>query len=111
VAATALTGLGAVFGAVGLAVRILDPNLRRLSTLDDLASVALVSLFLAAAVGALRAPAALPGFYLVTIALLLYAPLSKIRHCLYFAFSRIHFGRFVGRRGVLPHPSRRAASP
>jgi hypothetical protein len=28
-------------------------------------------------------------------------PLTKIRHCLYFFFSRFFFGRFHGRRAAL----------
>jgi len=32
----------------------------------------------------------------------LYIPVGKIRHCFFFFYSRILFGLFYGRRGVLP---------
>ena len=53
---------------------------------------------------ALAAGTLLVAFYLVSAAMLIYLPLGKIRHCLYFFFSRTFFGKFFGRRGVLPHP-------
>jgi hypothetical protein len=64
--------------------------------------VLLVSLFLATATSALLAPALRPVFYLVSALMLVYAPLGKIRHCLYYAYSRLFFGKFFGRRAVLP---------
>jgi hypothetical protein len=42
--------------------------------------------------------------YIISAITFVYVPLGKIRHCLYFFFSRIFFGKFFGRRGVLPHP-------
>lgn len=98
--------LGALLGLAGLALRLVEPNLKRLSTPDDYFAVLLVSLFLAAAglwlLGWL--PAAV--FYLLSAGLWVYAPFSKIRHCLYFAYSRLFYGRFVGSREVLPHAAR-----
>jgi hypothetical protein len=41
--------------------------------------------------------------------MLVYAPFSKIRHCAYYAYSRLFFGRAMGRRGVLPHRQQEAA--
>jgi hypothetical protein len=95
--------LGALLGFTGLAARFMEPNLKALNTLDDLVSVALVSLFLATASAWLFAPALEPVFYLASAVMLVYAPFSKIRHCLYFAYSRLAFGKFSGSRGVLPH--------
>lgn len=97
------TGAGALFGLAGFAARLLEPNLKALSTPDDYASVSLVSLFLASASLGLLIPAAMPAFYLTAAILLVYAPFSKIRHCLYYAYSRLFFGRFFGSRAVLPH--------
>jgi hypothetical protein len=97
------TGLGAVFGLAGFVARFVERNLRALSTLDDYFAVLLVSLFLAAASAALINLALLPVFYFVSAAMLVYAPLGKIRHCIYYAYSRLFFGKFVGRRAVLPH--------
>jgi len=96
-------GLGAAFGFVGEVMRRVEHNLRALSTPDDHASVLLVSIFLAATAGALLSPAWLTAMYVTAALMLVYAPLGKIRHCLYFFFSRRFFGLFVGRRAVI-HP-------
>jgi hypothetical protein len=42
--------------------------------------------------------------YIVSTVMFIYVPLGKVRHCLYFFFSRLFFGKFFGRRAVLPHP-------
>lgn len=94
---------GALLGLTGFAARWLEPNLKALSTPDDYFAVLLVSLYLAAAALWLRLPQAGPLFYLLGAAVLVYALLGKIRHCIYFAYSRLFFGRFFGERSVLPH--------
>ena len=38
----------------------------------------------------------------VAMLLLAYAPLGKIRHCLFFFIARGHLGRHYGRRGTFP---------
>jgi hypothetical protein len=42
--------------------------------------------------------------YILAAITFAYVPLGKIRHCLYFFFSRTFFGKFFGRRAVYPHP-------
>ena len=105
----ASAGLGALLGLAGLVARLVEPNLRALSTPDDYFAVLLVSLFLATAAAALLDLALLPAFYLSGAAMLVYAPLGKIRHCIYYAYSRLFFGRYMGRRAVLPHSQQEAA--
>jgi hypothetical protein len=97
----ALTGLGALLGLVGDAMRWAEHNLRALSTPDDHASVWIVTLFLTATSLALLNAAWLPAMYVTSALMLVYAPLGKIRHCIYFFFSRRFFGLFVGRRAVV----------
>ncbi len=104
-ALTVLIGLGAALGAAGVAMRLVEGNLRRLSTADDFFSVVLVTAFLGVTALALVDTALVVPMYWVAGAMLAYIPLGKIRHCLYFFYSRLFFGRFVGRRGVLPHPA------
>ena len=88
---------------IGLFVkRSLKPHIRRISCPDDFASNLLVDGFLILALidtyrGDLRAV-----LFAVAIILLLYIPVGKIRHCFFFFYSRILFGFFFGRRGVLP---------
>jgi len=46
-------------------------------------------------------------FYIISIIMIFYMPLGKIRHCFFFFYSRILFGSFYGRRGVFPENQRR----
>jgi hypothetical protein len=100
-------GVGALSGFAGVAMRRLDRNAASLSVPDDYFSVALVSVFEALAALALLVPAALPMFYLVAAALLIYLPFSKIRHCVYFFYAKFFFGANFGHRGVLGQPESR----
>jgi hypothetical protein len=97
------SGFGAVFGLIGFTMRLIESNLKAVSTKDDLFAVLLVSLFLSVATLWLLIPDALPAFYLVSAVMLVYAPFSKIRHCIFFAYSRLFYGKFIGSRAVLPH--------
>ena len=96
-----VTGLGAVMGFAGSVMRVMEHNLKAISTPDDHVSVLLVSLFLTAMTFALVAPAFIPAMYVLAAGMLVYAPLGKIRHCIYFYFSRLFFGTHIGRRGIV----------
>jgi len=98
-----LCGFGALLAFWGFLARFVEHGLKAISTPDDYFAVLLVSLFLACAAAMLANLALLPLFYLVSALTFIYMPLGKIRHCIYFVFSRIFFGRFFGRRAVLPH--------
>lgn len=97
----AITALGALFGLIGEIMRRVEHHLRLISTADDHFSVLLVTLFLVATSAALLSSTWQPAMYLTSAAMLIYAPLGKIRHCIYFFFSRRFFGLFVGRRAVI----------
>jgi len=96
-----LTGFGAAMGVVGALMRVVEHNLRAISTPDDHASVWLVTIFLAAMTIVLGATAFVPAMWVIAAAMLVYAPLGKIRHCIYFYFGRLFFGIHIGRRGVV----------
>jgi hypothetical protein len=100
----AITGAGAVFGFAGIAMRLRGPNERVLSLPDDYFSVFLTSLFITLAFIVLLLPAWLPLFYIVTGVMGAYIPISKIRHCVYFFYSKFFFGSGFGRRGVIGQP-------
>lgn len=102
--ALALTAAGAVFGFLGIPMRLKGPNERALSLPDDYFSVFLTALFIAMAAVVLLAPAWLPAFYIVTGVMGIYIPISKIRHCVYFFYSKFFFGYGFGRRGVIGQP-------
>ena len=101
-----VTGAGALAGFAGLAMRWIDTNERALSVPDDYAAVFVTSVFTACACLALLWPAALPAFYLVAAATFIYVPFSKIRHCVFFFYSRFFFGAGFGHRGVVGQPRR-----
>lgn len=96
--------VGAILGAAGGTMRIVEHNLRALSLPDDHFAVWLTTLFIAAAGCAVINDAFMIPMYIVSAVTFVYVPLGKIRHCLYFFFSRSFFGKFFGRRAVFPHP-------
>lgn len=100
-AAAVLTAIGSLMGIAGGVARVVEKNLRALSTPDDHASVWIVSMFLLSCSVALLHPEWLPAFYATSSLMLLYAPVSKIRHCIYFFFARLFFGYHIGRRGIV----------
>ncbi len=95
-----ITGFGAVMGLIGALSRRMEHNLDAISTKDDHAAVWLVSLFVGMTCAALLNSALLPGMWFVAAAMLFYAPISKIRHCIFFYFGRLFYGTHVGRRGM-----------
>ena len=96
--------LGALLGVAGGIMRIAEHNLRGLSLPDDHFAVWLTTLFITVAGLAVLNHAFLIPMYIISAITFVYIPLGKIRHCLYFFFSRLFFGKFFGRRAVFPHP-------
>lgn len=96
--------LGAVLGAAGGVMRIAEHNLRGLSLPDDHFAVWLITVFMAITGMAVINEAFVIPMYVISAITFVYVPLGKIRHCLYFFFSRLFFGKFFGRRAVFPHP-------
>jgi len=97
-------GFGVLLGAAGGVMRIVEGNLRRVSTPDDHFSVWMVTVFMASVALSMWREVFIIPMYIISAIVFVYIPMGKIRHCIYFFFSRSFFGRFVGRRGVLPHP-------
>jgi len=94
---------GFAAGTFLLAKRMLVPAMRPISCPDDFASNIIVTIFIASAFTAPFVPVASTVLAGMSILVLLYIPLGKIRHCFFFFYTRILFGLFFGRRGVLPH--------
>jgi hypothetical protein len=94
---------GALLGAAGGIMRLAEHNLRALSLPDDHFAVWLTTLFLAITALAVVNKAFMIPMYIMSAVTFVYVPLGKIRHCLYFFFSRLFFGRFFGRRAIFPH--------
>ena len=104
VAAAVLFALGLVCGLALLAKRILDSNLRAISVPDDFLANLLVDATLATGIVASLDHALVWLFQVTGTALLLYAPLGKLRHMLFLLASRLWSGATFGRRGVRPAP-------
>ena len=98
----ALTLVGAVGGFGLLFKRMYTPQLRRLSVPDDFLANFLSSLFILLAFDWTLRPAVERLWLGEAAVLLFYAPLGKIRHCLFFFMTRYHLGAFFGRRGTFP---------
>jgi hypothetical protein len=98
-----LAGLLAGLGLLGK--RLVVRYMRKISVADDLLSNLLVNLFLAGGIAVTFRESALAVWYGATIVLLLYIPLGKIRHCVFFFYARGKIGAFFGRRGVFGVPA------
>ena len=97
-------GLAAGFASgLGLLIkRAALPLARALSGFEDYAANFLMDGFVALALAVSFDARAVVPFLALSVILLLYIPLGKISHCLFFFRTRIKFGRLLGRRGVLP---------
>ena len=104
-AAWLLGGISLVGAVAGLSLflkRTIQPHLRGISNADDFLSNFLGTAFAALASCAVWSPGLEQAWMLEGTALMVYVPLGKIRHCLFFFPTRYHFGAFFGRRGVFP---------
>jgi len=94
-----LCGLGV------LIKRIVKQELRSFSNPDDYISNGLTTIF--QAITALfiafpHLPAIEIVYFIISVLFLVWFPLGKTRHILYFFFARLHLGYFYGRRGTWP---------
>jgi len=97
---------GIVCGVALFLKRIFKTTLKNISCPDDFASNILVDLFLFFALIDTFISSVRSVFLFAAILMLLYIPVGKIRHCFFFFYSRILFGLFYGRRGILPQKQR-----
>lgn len=100
-----LAGIGLLAGVGLLVKRSTVPYMRFISCLDDYIANLLVELLLVSAILATLFPVWYRLLMIIATVLLLYIPVGKIRHCFFFFYSRVVFGKYFGRRGTLPHPS------
>lgn len=99
--------LGLVSGVALFIKRIFKPHMRLLSGGDDYLANILVDLLLLSALATIFNENVSFVFSVIAIIIFIYIPFGKIRHCVFFFYSRILFGDFFGKRGVLPHPSKK----
>lgn len=82
--------------------RTSKPQLRALSNPDDYISNLLVSIVQLITALVLIRPETAAIYYVAVSMLLLYLPLGKLKHAVYFFAARYHLGFFYGWRGVWP---------
>ena len=82
--------------------RMSKKNMRMLSNPDDYTSNLLVTIFQLLTAATLINPVFQPAYFIFSGILLLYIPLGKLRHMVYFFAARYHLGYFFGWRGVWP---------
>jgi len=106
-----LLWIGVISGLAAIVSRAADPKLRAISNPDDYVAPALITLFMLT--GALSTAGLLSAiyFYIPTSVLCLYLPWSKVRHCVYFFFSRGKIGAMMGHRGLLTIPGEHSRKP
>jgi len=87
--------------------RLISNDLKVLSMPDDFISTGLVTLFLLMTTLYLSLSACCESitilYYISSILLLLYLPLGKLRHVVYYFAARYHLGFFYGWRNVWPN--------
>jgi len=97
---------GFVSGVIILIKRITLQRMRLLSNPDDYISNIVVDIFQLTTAIALLFTSFDIVYYIVVCLLLLYFPLGKLRHAVYFFAARYHLGFFYGRRGVWPQKNK-----
>ncbi|MBC8436130.1 MAG: hypothetical protein H8D88_01050 [Bacteroidetes bacterium] len=99
---TAMLAVSVVCGSGMFYKRIINHNLRSLSNPDDYLSNTLVTAFQAGTLLILYIPMVKPAYFLLAAVLLLYFPVGKLKHAIYFFAARFHLGSFFGWRGIWP---------
>ena len=95
--------LASGIGGLGILIkRISKHELRSLSNPDDYISNILVTAFHLISAMTLIDPSYIPAYFIVVSLLLLYFPLGKLKHAVYFFAARYHLGLFYGWRNVWP---------
>jgi nitrate reductase gamma subunit len=94
--------LSSICGLSILVKRIIKKNLRTLSNPDDYISNFLVTAFHFITALTLVNNKLFPVYFIAAGVLLLYLPIGKLKHTVYFFAARYQLGVFYGRRGVWP---------
>jgi nitrate reductase gamma subunit len=83
--------------------RIVKPEIRLISSVDDYFAIGILDLFFLSGIWALITgqTTALYIFFVMTTFFLLYVPFSKVSHYITYPFSRWYYGTHFGGRGVM----------
>lgn len=97
-----LIAIGAMLGLGILIKRIVMPKMRLISTPDDYFSNLIVTVFMLLTSITLLRPETQSLLMLWAGVLILYIPVGKLRHAVFFIPTRILLGRYFGQRGLWP---------
>lgn len=106
-ASVVILGVSALSGITLLVKRAATPAMRYISNPDDYFSNLMATGFVALSAAALVSGGAIPALFVYAGILLLYVPVGKLRHAIYFGLARVYLGLFYGRRGVWPGGTRK----
>jgi nitrate reductase gamma subunit len=101
------TAAGSLCGIALLFKRMIAPKLRAISNVDDFVSNLLATAFVILALLHMRGIDVIVYLYVAAIVTFLYIPVGKLRHCAFFFMVRVLFGKFFGRRNVVPPASQK----
>lgn len=95
--------LAFVVGVRRLLRRLIRPEMRMISSMDDYFAIIILDLFFLSGIWAMATgqTVALYIFFAMTTFFLLYVPFSKISHYITYPFSRWYYGTHFGGRGVM----------
>lgn len=105
----ALVGVLTLSGVSGIGIflkRLATQKLRSFSSPDDYVSNFLVTIFQVSALSVLVGKSPSQLYFFCAGLLLLYLPIGKLKHALYFFAARYQLGYFYGWRGVWPGKGR-----
>lgn len=94
--------IGSISGLAILIKRVVKIDLRYLSSADDYISNILTTISQAISAIVLLTGRGYAIYFILFSLFLLWIPVGKTRHVLYFFFARYHIGAFYGRRGTWP---------
>ena len=103
-------GFSGILTVILLIKRISYSRMRSLSNPDDYFSNILVAGFLFFTAISLIIPDLIPYLFIYACFLLLYIPIGKLRHAIYFFAARAYLGVFFGRRNVWPVNNKQVSS-
>jgi len=98
----AFIALASICGISILIKRMLKKELRQLSNPDDYISNMFVTAFQIITAVTLFFRFSSSLLFIFSAVLFIYMPVGKLRHSIFFFTSRIHLGKFFGKRGVWP---------
>jgi hypothetical protein len=102
VVALVLMAASLAAGGLRLYRRVRLPEMRIISSPDDYLAMGMVLGFLGTGMlGLMGWEAAIIAYFIVSALFLVYEPFSKIRHYIYYPFTRYYYGATFGRRGVI----------